>query len=604
MLRVVGLGVGAILIAVLGVLIAALTIRPADLHDFESDDFYKTSAAQTDPGDATLLTGWSYDQSLGGDLSEVTGLDIHVYPNFLPEVRRYAWYPYRSDDSLTVTPQWSAEVASVTVNGEAHEPSDPISLSAENHGSEVSITAKTADGARVANYVILTLPYNFPPLRTKITDPSQVSPGMITGMQAAPNNETYPRPKVIHALLYNQGIAGALQMLKKAQKKPYDDFVNVQLCRNLDCENREYLPFVNFVLDKNGTPLKYNNTSPRTIFLPFTTEDDGGLLPKHGFAYKEIVMNDEAHFAEAISRSFVAPIGEASRMEVPRHLDQFDDGHHITVTPHGTLQNLFYRMHPKGTVIKNGDVLDVNVTSTYLYELNDEGEISWEWDSIDHFPPSSTGSYLPSDRYHYWDYFHTNGVRFAPGGDQLLVSARYLRSIANVEYPSGEVNWVLGDPAGAINQFTYIDDPLGGVSSLHAAVMRSDDEILVFDNGHYPTSEFSEGSVLYDAPIQTRHEYTRVVKYKLDFEAMTATYQREWTYPEFMVRTAGYLMFVPRQEQGDDGDTVETENLLISWGSGGAFTEYNAENELILSADTGGMTYRFYKYDLDHWMNP
>ena len=83
---------------------------------------------------------------------------------------------------------------------------------------------------------------------------------------------------------------------------------------------------------------------------------------------------------------------------------------------------------------------------------------------------------------------------------------------------------------------------------------------------------------------------------------MTATYQREWTYPEIMVRTAGYLMFVPRKETGEDGEVSKTENLLISWGSGGAFTEYNADNELIMSSDMGGITYRFYKYDLDHWM--
>ena len=74
----------------------------------------------------------------------------------------------------------------------------------------------------------------------------------------------------------------------------------------------------------------------------------------------------------------------------------------------------------------------------------------------------------------------------------------------------------------------------------------------------------------------------------------TATYQREWTYPERLVRTAGYLMFVT------NGDA---ENLLISWGSGGAFTEYNPDNRLILSTDTGGMTYRFYKIDIDHWMD-
>ncbi len=602
MLRIAGFTIVGVLVLVAAVLGSALLIKPGDLHDFESGDFYKTSAAQTDPGDTELLESLAYDQTLGGDLSAATGLDLHVYPNFLPQVRRYAWYPYRSDDTLTITPTWSSDVANVLVNGEAHALDAPITLDASAHGTEIAITATNADGSRRANYAILTMPYNFPPLRTKITDPSQVAPGVITGMQAAPNNATYSRRKVIHALLYTQGIGGTFKMLAKARKQPFDDFIGVPLERNLDFENREYLPFVNFVLDKYGTPLKYNNYAARTIFLPFTTEDDDGLLPQHGFAYKEIVMNDDAHFAEAISRSFIAPKGEATRTEVPRHLDQFDDGHHITVTPHGTLQNLFYRIHPKGTVIKNGDTLDVNVTSTYLFELNDEGEITWEWDSIDHFPPSTTGSYLPSDRYSEWDYFHTNGVRFAPGGKQLLVSARYLRSVANVEYPSGEVNWVLGDPAGAINQFTYVDDPLGGVSSLHAAVMRGEDEVLVFDNGHYPTPEFKEGTYIYGAPIETRHDYTRVVSYKLDLEAMTATYQREWTYPEFMVRTAGYLMFVPREETGEDGETETTENLLISWGSGGAFTEYNADDELIVSTDTGGMTYRFYKFDLDHWM--
>ena len=35
--------------------------------------------------------------------------------------------------------------------------------------------------------------------------------------------------------------------------------------------------------------------------------------------------------------------------------------------------------------------------------------------------------------------------------------------------------------------------------------------------------------------LKTRHTYTRVVAYKIDAEAMTATYQREWTYPEQLV---------------------------------------------------------------------
>ncbi len=572
---------------------ASQVIRPADLHNFQSADFYKTSAAQTSPGDTGLLLDLTFDQTLGGTLSQASSLDIHVYPNFLPQIRRYAWYPYRASDRLTVTPSWDAHVASITVDGAPRSPADPIELNAQDHGREVMISAQTADGTRMANYVILVMPHTFPPLKTQVRSVDDVAPGIITGMQAAPNNPTFSPLRTLRLFLYTNGVVGTVQGIIKSRKQRFDDFIAADLAASLDFENREYLPYVNFVLDKFGTPLKYGNDAPRTIYLPFTTSKDEGLLPKRGFIYKQVVMDTADNFAEAITRSFIERKGETTATEIPRHLDQFDDGHHITVTPWDTVQNLFYRIHPAGTELKNGDRLDVDVTSTYLVELDRQGKVVFEWDSIDHFIPGRSGSYLPKDRYSEWDYFHTNGIRFAPGNEQLIVSARYLRAIANVDYPSGDVNWVLADPATSLNQFTYIGDPLGGISTLHAAIMRGD-ELLIFDNGHYDTPEYREGSVIYDAPIETRHTYTRVVAYKLDLDAMTATYQREWTYPERLVRTAGYLMFVPRT----DGE----ENLLISWGSGGAFTEYSPDNRLILSTDTGGMTYRFYKIDIDHWM--
>ncbi|MEO1323471.1 MAG: aryl-sulfate sulfotransferase [Pseudomonadota bacterium] len=593
MFRIFGFAVLGLLILLIALVIASQTVRPSDLHDWESQDFYKTSVEQTSPGDTGLLLGFNFAQSLGDDLSEVTGLKTHVYPNVLPEIRRYGWYPYRPSDRLTVTASWAPDVSSVTVNGVSQAPGDPIELSARDHGQEVSIIAEAANGARRANYVILTLPHTFPPLKTEIRSADEVAPGIITGLQAWPNNPTFTPRRFLRNLLYTEGVFGTLAQLRKSRLQPFDDFTTGEVGIDLDAKHRVYLPFVNFALDQFGTPLKYNNIAPRTIFLPVSTSKDEGLLPEQGFVFKENVLNSDDNFAEAITRSFVAPKGETSRTEIPRHIDQFDDGHHIDVTEWGTIQNLFYRIHPAGTELKNGDVLDVNVTSTYLVELDRDGNVVWEWDSIDHFPPSQDITYLPKDRYDEWDYFHTNGIRFAPGNKELIISARHMRAIANVDYESGRVNWVLADPASPLNQFTYIGDPLGGIATLHAAIMR-DDELLIFDNGHYPTPEWQEGSYIYGAPIDVRHDYTRVVSYKLDLEAMTATYQREWTYPERLVRTAGYLMFVP--------NGAEAENLLISWGSGGAFTEYNSENDLVMSTDLGGLTYRFYKTDIDQWM--
>ncbi|MEO0817977.1 MAG: aryl-sulfate sulfotransferase [Pseudomonadota bacterium] len=592
MARFIGYVVFALVVLLTGLVIASQVIRPEHLHDFESDDFYKTSAQQTSPGDTGLLLDFTFEQALGGDLSGVQSLDVHVYPNVLPQIRRYGWYPYREEDSLTVTPTWSSDVTSVTVNGEPHAPADPIELSGKDHGQETLIIAETAGGARTASYVILTLPHTFPPLKTTVHSVDEVAPGIITGLQATLNNPTFSRGSFLRNLLYTEGVFGTLAQLRKSRLQPFDDFTTGEIGVDLDYENRIYLPFVNFALDKFGTPLKYNNAAPRSIFLPVTTSKTEGLLPEQGFVFKENVMDSDENFAEAITRSFTSPKGEATKTEIPRHIPQFDDGHHIDVTDWETIQNMFYRIHPAGTELNTGDVLDVNVTSTYLVELDRDGNVVWEWDSIDHFPPTQDITYLPKDRYDEWDYFHANGIRFAPGNEQLIISARHMRAITNVEYPSGEVNWLLADPATPLNQFTYVGDPLGGIATLHAAIMRGDN-VFVFDNGHYPTPEWQEGSYIYGAPIETRHDYTRVVSYKLDLEAMTATYQREWTYPDRLVRTAGYLMFVPKP----DG----SENLLISWGSGGAFTEYNPENELVLSTDTGGLTYRFYKTDIDHW---
>ena len=575
-------------------LVASQVIRPPDLHDFESSDLYKTSAAQTYSGDKGLLLDLGFDQVLGDDLVGSQGLDVHVYPNFLPQIRRYAWYPYRESDSLKIRPSWGTEVAEVTLDDAPLPLTAVIELNAQDHGREFVLEARTADGDRATSYVILVMPHTFPPLKTQISSAEDVAPGIITGMQAAPNNPNFSLRRVLRLLLYVNGIPETGEFLRKARMQTFDDFLALDLSKTLDVEHREYLPWVNFVLDQYGTPLKYNNSAPRTIFLPYTTSEDNGLLAKEGFIYKQVVQDTADNFAEAITRSFVTRKGETATTEIPRHLDQFDDGHHIDVTAWETIQSLFYRIHPAGSELKNGDTLDKNVTSTYVFELDRQGQVVWEWDSIDHFSPNQSITYLPKDRYAEWDYFHTNGIRFAPGNEQILISARHMRSVVNIDYPSGDVNWVLADPATPLNQFEYIGDPLGGISTIHAAVMRGD-ELLVFDNGHYDTPEYREGSIIYGAPIKTRHTYTRVVAYKIDAEAMTATYQREWTYPEQLVRTAGYLMFVPHR----DGE----ENLLISWGSGGAFTEYSPDNQQVLSTDVGGITYRFYKVDIDHWMD-
>ena len=76
-------------VLLVGLILASRIVRPADLHDFESVDYHKTSAEQASPGDLGLLLDLRFAKTLGG-LAGVSALDVHVYPNFLPQVRRYA----------------------------------------------------------------------------------------------------------------------------------------------------------------------------------------------------------------------------------------------------------------------------------------------------------------------------------------------------------------------------------------------------------------------------------------------------------------------------------------------------------------------------------
>ena len=198
-------------------------------------------------------------------------------------------------------------MVSVTVNGKPHPVSEPIKLSAADFGRETSIIAQTPEGARTANYVFLTLPHTFPPLKSQVNSPDEVASGIITGLQATLNNPTFPPMKFLRNLPIPRVCLAPLLNCVRQECSRSTISPPVKSALIWITKNRVYLPFVSFALDKFGTPLKYNNMALRTIFLPITTSRDEGLLTKEGFIFKENVMNADDNFAEAITRSFCLP---------------------------------------------------------------------------------------------------------------------------------------------------------------------------------------------------------------------------------------------------------------------------------------------------------
>lgn len=112
------------------------------------------------------------------------------------------------------------------------------------------------------------------------------------------------------------------------------------------------------------------------------------------------------------------------------------------------------------------------------------------------------------------DLDHPNSLDFDLD-DGIIVSYRSLSAIVKVNQVTGHIVWQLG---GTRNQFTFVNDPLGGFDGQHTVRVLPNGHFLVFDNGWNHSPQMS-----------------RAVEYAVDTVAMTATmvWQYEASPPVF-----------------------------------------------------------------------
>jgi arylsulfate sulfotransferase len=117
------------------------------------------------------------------------------------------------------------------------------------------------------------------------------------------------------------------------------------------------------------------------------------------------------------------------------------------------------------------------------------------------------------------DWFHNNAATYRANDDSLIVSSRENFVIA-LDYQSGAIKWILGDPSKAWYQYPSLRQyaltvPEGGVAPIgqHAISITGSDRLLLFDNG---LPSFSQ------TPIGSGRKFAVVRKYVLDLELRTA----------------------------------------------------------------------------------
>ena len=187
-----------------------------------------------------------------------------------------------------------------------------------------------------------------------------------------------------------------------------------------------------------------------------------------------------------------------------------------------------------------GGVPDATVIGAVVQELDRQRNLTFEWRSLDHVPVTESTIDVDITQIRI-DYLHAN--TFVEDSDRnFLISCRNTDQIIKVDRATGTVLWRLGGSAALRSDFTFVNDTENGFSGFshqHTPIVTRSGELMVFDNGNLKAQPFA-----------------RVVAYKLDHTARTATKTWEYRPPkDVVVPTMGSVQELPNG------------NILIGWGT-------------------------------------
>ncbi|MEG6522324.1 aryl-sulfate sulfotransferase [Desulfotomaculum sp. 1211_IL3151] len=187
------------------------------------------------------------------------------------------------------------------------------------------------------------------------------------------------------------------------------------------------------------------------------------------------------------------------------HHDQFEmeDGNLLILTqdpPRGTVEDMLVLVDRKtGQILK-----------------------SWDYQKA---LPTDVGGSGSQDSH---DWFHNNAVWYDKKTNSLTLSGRHQDAIINIDYETGALNWVIGDPEGWPQELVdkYFFKPVGEGDfdwqyEQHACVVLPDGDIMAFDNGHWRAK-------VKENYVPAKDNFSRGVRYRIDTEKMEI--EQVWQY--------------------------------------------------------------------------
>ena len=219
----------------------------------------------------------------------------------------------------------------------------------------------------------------------------------------------------------------------------------------------------------------------------------------------------------------------------------FDNGVYV---PNGSQ---LYRIELDGTFISIGDYADIGVTyfhhnidtgkvgvtleantasyfESFVLEVDaHSGTVLKTWNLADIISAAMRAGGDDPSQFVYpapTDWFHLNSVAYNRADDSVIVSSRENFLIC-LDYDTGTIKWILGDPTKKWYQFPSLRQYALSVTSgslppigQHAISVTFDQNILLFDNGQ---------NSVFQVPPGEQRSYSSPRKYILDLNAKTAS---------------------------------------------------------------------------------
>ncbi len=232
------------------------------------------------------------------------------------------------------------------------------------------------------------------------------------------------------------------------------------------------------------------------------------------------------------------------------------------------------------------------------------GEVKKTWDFKDIITPGDGSSGLRKAD----DWFHNNSVCYDANTNSLLLSGRHIDAIVNIDFDTGKINWILGDPTGwSEEKQKYFFTPVGAnfqwQYAQHAALVTPNGDIMCFDNG-------TLRSKIKENYLKNKDNYSRAVRYRINTEQMTV--EQVWQYK---LREGCFSQHISNVKYYGEGhymvhsggiqfyDGVVSETLISSTSSDPLIRRESAtfellDDEIMLELRVKGNSYRGEKLPL------